>query len=269
MQHRDTDLLHPSVVQWFLLLTMPHVFLWNWLVFLFFLFPLSEPIRSYLYTNTVLRNPIPIIVSTYWRAQVCVCVSVCLCVCLHMRYLLRAGECLPTCLPLVSECLPKECTMSDLSLTLIVQLIQLVPWGRVALCPGKWEVCAFHPPFPLLLSVFAHVHFLNVCRGGKVFRMVDAFGVKMRGVRSCVEKSRKWIIKLIKLNVTDFREFYKSRNAWALLLLNAVTDKSPCLFCTWATWKEINSPVVFKYALRKLKWEKKINSMTWVIRVNQ
>lgn len=88
--------------------------------------------------------------------------SVRVCVCMWMfasTHVISSGQ-VSVCLPVVllwNECLPKECTTSDLSLTLIVRLIQLVPWAWLALCPGKWEICAFLPFFPLWFSAFAHV----------------------------------------------------------------------------------------------------------------
>lgn len=115
-------------------------------------------ICSNLYIIMVLLSQSLIIASTYRQApperHVWVCVCVCVFASTCVISLGQVSVCLPVSL-LWGECLPKECTTSDLSLTLIVQLIQPVPWGWVVLCPGKWEICAF---LPLLLFCSVYLH---------------------------------------------------------------------------------------------------------------
>lgn len=124
---------------------------------LFLSFNFSEQIWSYLYDKIIWGSQIPIIVSTYQQAQVCACVSVCVFASTHFISSGQVSVCLPVSL-LWGECLPKECTTSDLSLTLIVQLIQLVPWGWVLLCLCKWKIHSFLPLFDQCICTSPDLH---------------------------------------------------------------------------------------------------------------
>lgn len=200
----------------------------------------SEQIWSYLNANTLLH-----IVSTYRQAKMCACVSVCVFASTRVISLGQVSVCLPVSL-LWSQCLPKECTTSDLSLTLIVQLIQLVPWGWAVLCPGKWEICAFLPFFLLLLD---ENDLTKSIKNGKCIRSENERSLDLR--------RKKWNVKLLNvmINVTKCQIICKSFVEGQSFSPYVAIWKA--LDWTWLSWdREIHKSSLFNHTSCKWKWKK-------------
>lgn len=193
----------------------------------------------------------------------CVHVRVCVFASTHVISLGQVSVCLPVSV-LWGECLPKECTTSDLSLTLIVRLIQLVPWDWVVLCPDKWKICAFLPLFRFWL-VYADTFLDESATWWKSIK--DGKSIWSVNKRSPDLHREKWKVKLLNFNLANVREPTTAliqAQIW-LLLPNCDHRGGSCFGPEMETWdRKWHKSSLVNRAWCKLKWEKETVWRDWV-----
>lgn len=131
----------------------------------------------------------------YRQATVCMCECVCVCV--------FASTCVIS-LGQVSVCLPVS--LYEMSVCPRNALRPICHW-LLLFSSSNWclevELCCalasekyvLFFPFSSVAQCICTCSWMKMWLGGKVLRMVNAFGMRMRGVQTCIEKNGKWIIK--------------------------------------------------------------------------
>lgn len=138
---------------------------------------------SCLHANKV-SSLIPITVSTYRQVQVCTCVCVCVFASTRVISLGQVSVCLPVSLYEVSVC-PRNAPRPICHWLL---LFSSSDWClEVELCCALASEKYVPPPFAQCICT---CFWMKMWLGGKVLRMVNAFGTKMRRLQICSEQ--KW-----------------------------------------------------------------------------